>query len=67
VNKLEQCVVDPTKWSMNANQNTRQEIRKTQRKLEAVRLHVDASNVSYFNMLKHRLDKLLIKDDIFWK
>jgi len=67
VNKLKQCVVDLSKWSMNAIQNTRQEIRKTQRKLEAVRSHVDTSNVSYFNMLRHRLDKLLIKDDIFWK
>jgi hypothetical protein len=23
--------------------------------------------VSYFNMLRHILDKLLIKDDVFWK
>jgi len=67
VHKLKQCIVDLSKWSLNVNQNTRQEIRKTQRKLKAVRSHVDASNVSYFNMLRHRLDKLLIKDDIFWK
>lgn len=67
VDKLKQCIVELSKWSLNVNQNTRQEIRKTQRKLEAVCSHVDASNVSYFNMLRHRLDKLLIKDDIFWK
>jgi len=30
-------------------------------------MHVDASNVSHFNMLRHRQDKLLIKDDVFWK
>jgi len=59
--------VDLSKWSMNTNQNTKQEIRETQRKLEAIRSHVDASNVSYFNMLRQRLDKLLIKDDMFWK
>ena len=67
VTKLKQCVVDLSKWSMNVNQNTRQDIRKTQRKLEDVHSHVDASNVTYFNMLRHRLDKLLIKDATFWK
>ena len=67
LHKLNQCALDLTKWSKNVNQNTRQEIRRTQRKLEVVRTHVDASNVSYFNMLRHRLDKLLIKDDVFWK
>jgi len=52
---------------MNVNQSTRQDIRKTQRKLEVVRSHVDTFNVNYFNILQHRLDKLLIKDDKFWK
>jgi len=67
VKKLNQCDVDLSKWNMNTNTNTRQEIRKTLRKLEALRSHVDASNINYFNMLRHRLDKLLIKDDMFWK
>jgi len=59
--------VDLSKWSLNVNQNTRQDICKTHRKLKDVCLHMDAYNVSYFNMLRHRLDKLLINDDIFWK
>lgn len=52
---------------MNVNQNIRQDIFKIQRKLEVVCSHVDVSNVNYFNILQHRLDKLLIKDDKFWK
>ncbi|KEH37985.1 endonuclease/exonuclease/phosphatase family protein [Medicago truncatula] len=45
VHKLNQCALDLSKWRKNVNQNTRQEIRKTQRKLEAIRTHVDASNL----------------------
>ena len=37
------------------------------KQLEIARLQVDASNVDHYNSLRNRLDKLLIKDDIFWK
>ena len=37
------------------------------KQLEIARLQVDASNVDHYNSLRNKLDKLLIKDDIFWK
>lgn len=56
VHKLNHFVLDLSKLRKNVNQNTRKEIRKTQRKFKAIRKHVDASNVNRFNMLRHRLD-----------
>ena len=60
------CAEDLTEWSRN-NNNFRRDISKIQKKIEKLRTHATEVNVNYFNSLKHRLDKLLVQDDLFWK
>jgi hypothetical protein len=65
--KLNFCAKDLSRWSAENSQSTRKDIEKYRRKLEAVRNHVDASNVHYYNEIRKKLDFLLVKDDLFWK
>jgi len=65
--KLKLCAEDLSNWNKEHGQKRRKEIEKVHRKLEAIRSHVNASNINHFTTLTRRLDNLLVQDDLYWK
>jgi hypothetical protein len=65
--KLNSCAMKLNKWSEATCHQTRRDIERYRRKLEAARTHVDGSNYHHYNELRKKLDILLVKDDLFWR
>lgn len=65
--KLDKCADDLNRWDKENNQPIRKEIEKCRKKLKKARMQVCSRNINYFNVLRRRLDTLLVKDDIIWK
>jgi len=65
--RLNHCVEEMTNWDKEHGKQTRKEIEQVRCKLEVARTQVTAANVHQFNDLHRRLDKLLVKDDLYWK
>jgi hypothetical protein len=65
--KLNSCATKLHKWSEATCHQTRKDIERYRRKLEAARTQVDDTNYHHYNELRKKLDFLLVKDDLFWR
>jgi exonuclease III len=67
VDKLELCAADLSTWSRNHFHHLKRDIDKCRNQLEAMRVQVDSENITCFNNLRNRMNRLLIQEDAFWR